>query len=83
MSKDKYNRFDCGGDLGECKEVLDLFESVGYDIQHTALGHLNQNGPVERPTGLSAMRYVQCCVVLIYHPSSGPMPFITIYESAT
>ena len=47
--KDKYVRFDPGGDLGKCQEVLDLFEDAGYDIKHTAPGHSHQNGPVEQP----------------------------------
>ena len=47
--KDKYVRFDPGGDLGKCHEVLDLFEKAHYDIQLTAPGHSHQNGPVERP----------------------------------
>ena len=42
-------RFDQGGDLGACKELLDMFEAAGYDIELTAPGHSHQNGPVERP----------------------------------
>ena len=38
--KDKYVRFNPGGELGKSKDVLDLFEKAGYDIEHSAPNHL-------------------------------------------
>ena len=44
----KYARFDAGGDLGKCHNVLDAFTNSGYNIELTAPGHFHQNGPMER-----------------------------------
>lgn len=46
---DKYVRLDRGGDLGGCREVVDLFENAGYKVEPTAPGSSHQNGPGERP----------------------------------
>ena len=47
--KDKYVRFDPGGDLGGCTEIVDLFENAGYKVEVTAPDSSHMNGPVERP----------------------------------
>ena len=45
----KYVRFDNGGELGKCREVVDLFEKAGYHVEPTAPDSSHQNGPGERP----------------------------------
>ena len=56
----KYVRFDLGGELGRCTEIVDLFERAGYRVEPTAPASSHQNGPGERPhqtigDGLRAM----------------------------
>ena len=46
---DKYVRFDLGGDLGRCSDVVTLFQQAGYAIEPTAPNSSHQNGPGERP----------------------------------
>lgn len=46
---DKYVRFDLGGDLGKCDEVVELFEDAGYSVEPTAPMASSSNGPGERP----------------------------------
>ena len=46
---DKYVLMDKGGDLGQCREVWDLFESHGYRVKTTATNASSQNGLGERP----------------------------------
>jgi hypothetical protein len=46
---DKYVRFDLGGELGRCPDVIKLFEKAGYSIEPTAPASSYQNGPGERP----------------------------------
>ena len=45
----KYVRMDLGGELGRCREVVDLFEHAGYKVEPTAADSSHQNGPGERP----------------------------------
>ncbi len=57
---DKYVRFDLGGELGHCTDVVKLFQQAGYAVKPTAPDSLHQNGPGERPhrsiaEGLQAM----------------------------
>ena len=47
--QDKYVRLDPGGDLGGCREIVELFESAGYKVEVTAPDSSHMNGPVERP----------------------------------
>jgi hypothetical protein len=46
---DKYVRLDLGGELGNCREVVELFENAGYAVEPTAPSSSHQNGPCERP----------------------------------
>ena len=46
---DKYVRFDLGGELGRCPQIVDLFEVAGYRSEPTAPDSSHQNGPGERP----------------------------------
>jgi hypothetical protein len=46
---DRYVRFDLGGELGRCEEILKLFETAGYQVEPTAPDSSHQNGPGERP----------------------------------
>ena len=45
----KYVRMDNGGELGNCRAIVDLFENAGYAVEPTAPDSSHQNGPVERP----------------------------------
>ena len=45
----KYVRFDHGGELGKCSDVVSLFERAGYAVEPTAPDSSHQNGPGERP----------------------------------
>ncbi len=40
---------DQGGELGHCIDVVCLFESAGYTVEHTAPDSSHQNGPGECP----------------------------------
>jgi hypothetical protein len=46
---DRYVRFDLGGELGRCADVLTLFENAGYQVESIAPDSSHQNGPGERP----------------------------------
>jgi hypothetical protein len=46
---DRYVRFDLGGELGRCAEVVQIFENAGYLVEPTAPDSSHQNGPGERP----------------------------------
>ena len=46
---DKYVQMDLGGELGQSKEVVALFERANYNIKFTSPNHSHQNGPVEQP----------------------------------
>ena len=46
---DKYVRFDLGGELGKCKEVVELFETRGYHVEPTAPNSSHSNALGERP----------------------------------
>jgi hypothetical protein len=46
---DRYVRFDLGGELGRCREVVNLFSDAGYTVEATAPDSSHQNGPGERP----------------------------------
>ena len=47
--KNKSVRFDGGGDLGGCTEIVDMFQQAGYDVELTAPASSNEIGQVERP----------------------------------
>ena len=46
---DKSVRFDNGGELGGNTEIVNLFESVGYEVEFTAPNSSSEVGQVERP----------------------------------
>jgi hypothetical protein len=46
---DCYVRFDLGGELGRCDDVVKLFTNAGYHVESTAPDSSHQNGPGERP----------------------------------
>jgi len=46
---DKYVRFDLGGELGWCTEVVELFHLAGYAIETTAPDSSHHNGPGKHP----------------------------------
>jgi hypothetical protein len=46
---DCYVRFDLGGELGRCDDVVKLFTNAGYHVEPTAPDSSHQNGPGERP----------------------------------
>jgi hypothetical protein len=46
---DRYVRFDLGGQLGRCADVIQLFTNAGYIVETTAPDSSHQNGPGERP----------------------------------
>jgi hypothetical protein len=46
---DRYVRFDLGGELGRCHDVIQLFTNAGYNVEPTAPDSSHQNGPGERP----------------------------------
>jgi hypothetical protein len=46
---DRYVRFDLGGELGRCDEIIQIFRSTGYIVEPTAPDSSHQNGPGERP----------------------------------
>jgi len=46
---DKYVRFDLGGELGCCTDVVKLFQQAGYAVEPTAPDSSHQNGPGECP----------------------------------
>jgi Reverse transcriptase (RNA-dependent DNA polymerase) len=45
---DKYVRFDLGGELARCPDIVALFTNAGYRVEPTAADASHQNGPVER-----------------------------------
>jgi hypothetical protein len=47
--KDKYVRFDQGGELGRCRAVHDLFVRHGYDVQLPGANASHQYGRAKRP----------------------------------
>ncbi len=47
--KNKFVRFDPGGDLGNCREVLETFKRFGYEPQVTGADASHQNPFGERP----------------------------------
>ncbi len=47
--KNKSVRFDGGGDLGGCAEIVDMFQKAGYDVELTAPSSSNEIGQAERP----------------------------------
>ena len=49
QAKDKYVRFDLGGEMGKSPEIVRLFERAGYSVEPTAPHSSHQNGPGERP----------------------------------
>jgi hypothetical protein len=46
---DCYVRFDLGGELGRCDDVVQLFTNAGYHVKPTAPDSSRQNGPGEHP----------------------------------
>jgi hypothetical protein len=46
---DCYVRFDLGGELGRCDDIVQLFNHAGYHVEPTAPDSSHQNGPGERP----------------------------------
>jgi hypothetical protein len=46
---DCYVRFDLGGELGLCDDVVQLFTRAAYHVEPTAPDSSHQNGPGERP----------------------------------
>jgi len=46
---DKYVHMDQGGELGNCPDIIQLFESAGYSIELMAPNSSHQNGPGKRP----------------------------------
>jgi hypothetical protein len=44
-----YVRFDLGGELGRCDDVVRLFTNAGYIVESTAPNSSHQNSPGERP----------------------------------
>jgi hypothetical protein len=44
QAKDKYVRFDLGGELGKSPEIVCLFECAGYSVESTAPSSSHQNG---------------------------------------
>jgi hypothetical protein len=49
MTPDCYVRFDLGGELGRCNDVVQLFTNAGYHVKLTAPDSSHQNGPGEWP----------------------------------
>ena len=73
---DKSVRFDNGGELGGNTDIVNLFESVGYEVEFTAPNSSSEVGQVERPHRTIADGVRTCLFAANLEPKFWPYALI-------